>query len=470
MRDFLLLTISFTCLLAAPVQAVNFTVNSTADAVDVNPGDSVCRTVNGVCTLRAAIQEANALPGTDAIILPAGAYDLTIPGRGENAAATGDLDITGGLTITGAGTTSTSIRGRGNDRVFDVLYPAKVTISNVDISGGFAGTGDDKSGGGIQNAGTLTLTDVNITFNEAQSGYGGGIINWREGILNMTRVNLRSNLAYVGGGLVNQGKAQLSKVTFVSNKARFGGGIQNEQGATLTLDEGAFTNNVAGGGSGGGLSMRGSVHLTRVTFSENGASNMGGGIYQDGITARLTLTNVTIHGNYAQTAQGGGIINVAGSMEVTNVTITGNTAPIVYGKGNGSGIWNHDKERPVKIKNTIVASNLGGDCAGKGIIFSLGHNLDSDDTCDFVQIYPGEATSGDHRRTDPKLGPLQDNGGFSKTRAPLPGSPAIDAGDNVGCPPTDQRGVARPQGAACDIGAYEFQGVPIFRPPSRPRN
>jgi CSLREA domain-containing protein len=90
--------------------AATFTVNSTADAVDTNPGDGVCADGSGNCTLRAAIMEANALPGADTITLPAGTYILTIPGINEDAAATGDLDITADLTINGADTASTIIR------------------------------------------------------------------------------------------------------------------------------------------------------------------------------------------------------------------------------------------------------------------------------------------------------------------------------------------------------------------------
>src|SRR5512142_2010103 len=119
---------------AAPVaQAAGFVVNTTADAVDVNPGDGVCATATGACTLRAAIMEANAHPGADTITLPAGTYDLTIRGYDEDAATTGDLDITDNLTLIGAGADSTFIVGakdifNPNDRVFDVIQ-AVATIS-----------------------------------------------------------------------------------------------------------------------------------------------------------------------------------------------------------------------------------------------------------------------------------------------------------------------------------------------------
>src|SRR6266702_8570461 len=101
---------------AGPIRAATFNVNSTADAVDANPGDTVCATAGGMCTLRAAIQEANALRGDDVINLLANTYTLTILGQGEDHAATGDLDINdtvngGKLTINGAGSTTTVIDG-----------------------------------------------------------------------------------------------------------------------------------------------------------------------------------------------------------------------------------------------------------------------------------------------------------------------------------------------------------------------
>ena len=128
--------------LAQPSGAATFTVNSTADFVDANPGNGVCETApgNGVCTLRAAIQEANALAGADTIILPAGTYTLGIPGPDEDAAATGDLDITGDLAITGAGAATTIVDGGGLDRVFEI-HGATVQISGVTIRNGFATSG-----------------------------------------------------------------------------------------------------------------------------------------------------------------------------------------------------------------------------------------------------------------------------------------------------------------------------------------
>ena len=97
------------------------------------------------------------------------------------------------------------------------------------------------------------------------------------------------------------------------------------------------------------------------------------------------------------------------------------------------------------VTNSIIVG-VGQSCSDP--LTSQGHNLDSGDSCGFT-------APADLRNTDPRLDTLKDNGGFTPTLALLPGSPAIDAGDNAACPATDQRGVTRPQGAACDIGAYE---------------
>jgi CSLREA domain-containing protein len=148
--------------------AATFTVNSTADAVDARPGDGICATATGACTLRAAIQETNALPGADTVIVPAGTYILTIPGRGETASATGDLDITDNLTVAGAGAANTVVEPctpspptapcGGIDRLFHVDPNAagiNVTISGMTIQNGASGP---IIGGGIStNGGAILL-------------------------------------------------------------------------------------------------------------------------------------------------------------------------------------------------------------------------------------------------------------------------------------------------------------------------
>ena len=134
--------------------AANLVVNSVADAVDQDPGNGICDTGNGSCTLRAAVMEANALAGADTIVLPAGIYILAIAATKHAGAAEGDLDIIDELTITGAGAAATIVDGGGIDRVFKLLPEATVEISGVTVRNG----NSIGNGGGILNEeGTLVL-------------------------------------------------------------------------------------------------------------------------------------------------------------------------------------------------------------------------------------------------------------------------------------------------------------------------
>ena len=205
----------------------------------------------------------------------------------------------------------------------------------------------------------------------------------------------------------------------ISGEYRSAGGIYNS-GGTLTLTRSAITGNSAPR-SGGGIVNFGTVTLVNSTVSNSTASNNGGGIWS---SRSLTLTNSTITGNAA--SNGGGIYNLAGTVSPLNSIIAGNAAPL----------------RP--------------DC--RGVIASQGHNLIGDSSgCDFTAA-TGDLLGGSTNAIDPLLGPLQDNGGPTFTRALLSGSPSIDAGGDASCPATDQRGIPRPQGAHCDIGAFEFTG------------
>jgi hypothetical protein len=161
-----------------------------------------------------------------------------------------------------------------------------------------------------------------------------------------------------------------------------------------------------------------------------------------------TLTNVTISDNSA-TTNGAGFEN-GGFTTMTNVTFADNVLLRLNGMG-GNIFQGYDPTSFVQFKNTLVVYNSSGvSCfIDAGSITSLGHNLSNDNTCNLT-------ATGDMTNTNPLLGPLQNNGGATFTHALLPGSPAINAGDNNGCPSTDQRGVPRPQAGICDIGAYEY--------------
>ena len=262
-----------------------------------------------------------------------------------------------------------------------------------------------------------------------------------------------------GGGIYNRGTLNVSNSTFFGNYAdRAGGGIYNLAGA-VTVNNSTFSGNRTGeptdNGRGGGISnLVGAVTVNNSTFAGNSAW-LGGGIYNQAgynppFGGTLTVSNSTFAGNGAKRA-GGGIYNSEGAVSVSNSTFFENSA------NYGGGINNEDiYVGKVTLKNTIVANSpTGRNCYNN--ITDGGGNLS----------YPDATCPGINR--DPVLGPLQENGGPTWTMALLPGSAARDAANDAICaaPPVnnlDQRGVVRPQGAHCDIGAYEAKPPPIFLP------
>ena len=225
-------------------------------------------------------------------------------------------------------------------------------------------------------------------------------------------------------------------------------------GAKLTLNNLTVAN--GNGASGGGIYNNGTLTVANSTLSGNSApsvSNSGGGILNNNGT--LTVTNSTLSGNSANYA-GGGILNMGGMVTVTNSTLSGNSVTdLDYGRGGGIANVNGGS---ATLKNTIVANSpSGGNCYGTYI--NGGYNLDSDGSCGFGTTNNSLSGTWD-TPLDPKLGALADNGGPTLTHALLAGSPAIDKGNSFGAT-TDQRGVARPQGAASDIGAFESESTTI---------
>ncbi len=167
----------------------------------------------------------------------------------------------------------------------------------------------------------------------------------------------------------------------------------------------------------------------------------------------MSATNVTFNNNVARTTSGG-IVEAGGLsfgsnnpvVTLTNATLSANMATGGSAEGGNAALGGSN----TVVENTIVSAGTADagleNCVGTPR--SAGHNLDSLDQCNFH-------SNGDEVNTDPGLGPLSANGGLVDTTAPKPGSPAIDAGTIEGCPGTDARGVLRPAGLACDIGAFE---------------
>ena len=390
-----------------------------------NSGNCTNTSGNPICkTITYAISQSS--PG-DTIAVAAGTYNTAL---GETL----PLDISTSLTISGAGAGSTLIDGGGSKQEVSISSGVTATLQSLTVENGRAATG-----GGIINSGgaALTLTNVALSNNFAAAGNGGGIENG--GSATVTNVTLSNNTASAteGGGIDNGSTAMLANVTLSNNTAADGGGIFNNGGSTLTLTDATLNGNSASATFGGGVENRGTATLTNVTFSGNSALH-GGGLSNDaffGSTATATLSNVTLSGNSASSS-GGGIFNYVASGTAT-----------------------------LTLQASIVANSpSGGDCAKlSGTLTSKGGNVGDDASCSLTQ--PSDAAS-----TNPLLAPLALNPGpnnntdVPQTTALQPGSPAIDRVPSSLCPPpaTDERGVVRPQGPACDSGAYEM----IQTPPS----
>jgi hypothetical protein len=373
--------------------------------------------------LRYCIRHANRIPGPDTI-------DFSVTGtinlRGALPHLASDIDIQG----SGAELLAVRRDTGGNYRIFTVSSGATVRIDGLTVTNGTGGGPISLvTGGGIQNSGTLVLTNCVVTANNITSfsdTFGGGIYN--DGRLTLIRTVVSNNTVlstagtYInwsfGGGIYNRGELTVIDSTISNNKAE----------SWKNMDEEEF---VLGGGI---YSAGGSLSLTNSTVSGNRvvlAAQSGGIGHGAGISSNssLLVVNSTISQNISSgpSAFSGGIRLWSGSAIITHSTIYGNSH---------SGISQYSSP-PVPrlfLRNSIVSSVIGP--------FRGDHNLIG---------------------VDPMLGPLADNGGPTLTHALLPGSPAIDAGDNSDAPEWDQRGPGFPRivNGRIDIGAFEVQATGI---------
>ena len=289
---------------------LTFTVNASTDVVDFLPGDGVCETQlhNGMCTLRAAIMEANARIGADTITLPSTTYQLSITGVNEDQAAAGDLDITESLTINAAGAETPVIDAEGlGDRALDISSTAaEVTLNRVIIQNGST-TGN---GGGIENSTHLTLISSGLYTNHAD-GNGGGI--YSTGPLNLQSVNVFLNFAGDdGGGIFTYSDIDSHGASLTYNTAGGGGGALYLGNASHAQMSGSFFDDNEAVESGGAIFNNGELVMEGGTISDGEAGSSGGGIFTS-IEASTTLADVSITENHAAN-YGGGIYNAAGSI------------------------------------------------------------------------------------------------------------------------------------------------------------
>ncbi len=444
--------------------AATFIVTTTVDAVDANPGDAACLTAAGQCSLRAAIQEANALAGADVITLPAGVYPLNIGSQGEDAAAGGDLDITSEITINGAAANTTVVDGMKRDRVFHVLHTGVATINKLTIRNGNANV--DGMGGGLSNrGGVVTLNDCNV-YRNLGSAFGGGL----------------DNNSFGGQGEANSTMAQMTvnRCTISNNIVMGnGGGISNNDGVLIINDStirdnkgGQFADSVQGGGiyNSSSLQLPGfpvaKLEVNRTLIAGHSVMNDGGGIYH--LIGNMTISNSTISDNEAK-RNGGGVF-IANSLgafttnRIAHATITGNRAyandtsipSIGFG---GGGLFNGNPSNnsgtvTTFLENSLIAANsFGGNCYNIGQLVKQGNLIDGA-SCNNA----GDTSGTNYTAAQLGLGVLKDNGGPTQTHALLPGSLAINAGVNSLCKAVDQRGYSRPA-SGCDAGAFEAEGV-----------
>ena len=411
---------------------------------------------------------------------------LTIDGAGHSITISGDTD--------GDGTGDVGVfQVMGKGLVFDLQnltvangsqanyggggilnLGATVTVTNCTFTGNSAIFGGAISnqyyyyGGSDYQYGSLTIIDSTFSGNSAESG--GSIYNAYMGTVEVINSTFSGNNANsVGGGIYNEqsGAVEVTESTFSGNTANLGGGIYNDSG-TVTVMKSIFTGNSANYDGGGICSDSGTVNATDSTFSDNSA-NRGGGIFD--IKSALTIINSAFIGNQAggESGYGGAIYHyILSTGTVTNSTFSGNSATAAGGaifnsgiSGSGSALdvtnstfsgnratWADSIQSlgsPVTIRNSLLVNGGGSNCYGIPPIVGS-NNLANDASCPSI-----------NNSSNILLGALGNYGGSTQTVPLLPGSAAIDAADDSVCPATDQRGMARPQGSHCDIGAFEYE-------------
>jgi hypothetical protein len=415
--------------------------------------------------------------------------------QGTITLTSGELALTKNLDIEGPGAAQITVSGNNSSRVFDIAPGIDATVAGLTISNGQVKGSSTTSdvivfGGGIYNAGTLTLSNCTVSGNLTEAD-----------VTNSNGYLMLAN-SY-GGGLFNNGAASVTDCAFTGNLSSYrfsstgssslvfgvghGGAIANT--GQLTLRDSTLDSNQSGG-DGGALYNSGQALATGSTFSNNSAANGGGGtntpinteVYGGGIDndrGTLTLANCTVAKNQAmsglnlsgasgRTISAGGGVYSLGELSMSNCTVAGNSITSVaqgssFAVSQGGGVC-IDPSSPHggQLVNTIVAGNssdqLGPDVFGP--FASLGRNLIGaiDDSSGWTGT---DLTGTKASPLIPLLGSLQNNGGPTLTMALLPGSPAIDAGDNNYAPgPNDQRGAGFPRivNGTIDIGAFEVQG------------
>ena len=368
---------------------------------------------NATGNLKAALDGAT---GGDVLWVAKGTYKPHATDREASFVLKSGVELYGGFN----GTES------GLEQRDPAAYPTILT-GNI----GDPGNHDDNSyhvvySSGVDSTAVLdgfTITGGRANDNGDQYGKGsGGGMYATGGSPTVRNCIFTANFAlYYGGGMYNtESSPAVTNCTFSENRANHGGGMHNYVESSPTV--------------------------TNCTFTGNSADIDGGGM-QNHSNSDPTVTNCTFTGNSADYGGGGGMKNSTSDPTVINCTFTGNSAE--YGGGGGmNNYWSGPT-----VTNCIFWASSGGEIVNSGT---------SAPSFFFCVVQGGYEGGTEILTGDPKLGPLADNGGPTRTHALLAGSSALDTGKSADAPATDQRGVSRPRGAGHDIGAYERLSEPVY--------
>jgi len=422
---------------AAQTPTLTFQVNSTADAADRVPGDGKCATGNFIngsttpqCTLRAAIDEANALskmtPSSSyAISLPSGTYSLTVNDSciiGTSTVTGIPLCLSGNISINGPTSGSPAvIDAGGTDNAMRIPSGGVVKLANVTLQNGFDAENYVPIGGGggaIHSEGTLTLSHCLFTENQSHNDLGSAVYN--------------GGISLTVEGSTFQGNS--GAVLAVNNLA------------STVIGQSYFTDNSARNGVAfTSLGNPGPLTISNSTFTQNSATADNVIFLSGNNNPILTITNSTISFNTVGVAY---IINTTGTAILNNDTVYGNTT-------GGESVYGANS---LTMSNSIVYDTGGQSVCNT--FTDLGHNfIGSTATC-FGTYAPAPTTQ---IGVDPQMGAIILDGGSVPVQLPLPGSPVIGGGSTAtpggnasgACSALDENGKPRGVGATCTVGAVE---------------
>jgi hypothetical protein len=423
----------FTCLVLLVISLFNVTpVRAAAVHYVKANGTGDCSTWAKACKLQTALTKA---VSGDEIWVAAGTHKPTTgTDRNISFVLKNGVPIYGGFSGT---ETDSSERN----------FKTRVTI----LSGNIGGSGAADNSYHVVTANNLsndtTLDGFTISAGHAQySQFNGGGLYAKNSKLIINNVIFSSNYAENSGGGMYQessSNSRLYNVKFINNIAAHAGGIHN-QSSSLNLENVVFKNNSVGGNGGGMINALGTLNIFNTTFDSNTATD-GGALYN--AFSSPSITNSTFYNNGAA-GVGGGIFSKDGTPVLTSVTISNN-----YASSSGGGIYNWPGAN-FTVRNSILWGNT-----------SPGNNQIINNATVTYSIVQGGYSGTGNLYLDPLLGKLSDNGGFTQTIPILENSSAINTGTDSFCPSKDQRGISRPKGLHCDIGAFEYTGVVSAIPP-----